>query len=104
MNTTAPPLRVLAPQVIGLPGDGSVLKYSMDGKSTSSVRARAAAAQTLSATSLETADGATSMEFSKLLVEAGERTIAASGKNVFLFAVGSGDALGMHRTQVVRSS
>jgi len=82
--------------IIGLPGDNTVLKYEMAGKSTARVTAMSVEKQTLTATSIIQEGGKTIMEFTKLLVEDGEIPILEQGVNIFLHARGDGSSLGFH--------
>ncbi|KAL7553589.1 hypothetical protein ACHAWF_016888 [Thalassiosira exigua] len=81
--------------VVGLPSDGSVLKYGLFSRAVVMPGSR----QTLMDTSLVQEDDKTTMSFTKFLVEKGELPIGED-ESVFLFARG-GERLGYHD---VRSS
>jgi len=86
--------------IIGLPDDGTVLKYNLGGKNTTFVTPMAN--QTLLDTSIVQTDTTTIMSFTKLLREPGEKEIYANGKgeNTFLYAASTnGNALGYHGSQ-----
>ena len=70
--------------VVGVPGDGTVLKYDLDNYTPV---AMSADKQTLRDTSISEVDGKTTMTFTKLLVEDGEVPIV-EGENNFLHAWG----------------
>ncbi|KAL7541591.1 hypothetical protein ACHAWF_006979 [Thalassiosira exigua] len=81
--------------VLGLPSESSVLKYNMASKSSSGVQPMPQEQQTLADTSIEVKDGKTVMRFTKIMKEEGEIEIG-TGDNTFLWAYGSGNALGYH--------
>ena len=77
--------------VIGIPAEGTVLKYDLSSRATLADDDR----QTLTGTSLAEADGVVTMEFAKLLVEEGEVAIVEGAMNRFIHARGSQE-LGYH--------
>ncbi len=77
--------------VIGVPADGTVLKYDLTTTATPMDGAR----QTLTGTSIVESDGTVLMVFEKLLVEDGEVPIVEDAENRFIHARGAG-ALGYH--------
>ncbi|KAL3768921.1 hypothetical protein ACHAW5_001319 [Stephanodiscus triporus] len=85
--------------IIGIPADGSVLKYDL----TSTATLMNVDRQTLTDTSVAEVDGMVIMEFAKLLVEDGEVPILEDAENILIHARGP-SALGYHtngRTSVV---
>ena len=80
--------------IIGLPGDGTVMKYAMSGDR--SVELMSDERQTLMGTSITQEDGVTIMEFTKYLREDGENAILANGENTFLYALGAINELLYH--------
>jgi hypothetical protein len=80
--------------IIGLPGDGTVMKYVMSGDR--SVELMSDERQTLMGTSITQEDGVTIMEFTKYLREDGENAILANGENTFLYALGAINELLYH--------
>ena len=85
--------------VIGLPDDGTVLKYNLAGKQTSLVTP--IASDTLTDTSIvyNPDTGSTILKFTKPLVETGETTISASGENIILVAYGASNTLATHASR-----
>ncbi|KAL7548776.1 hypothetical protein ACHAWF_012027 [Thalassiosira exigua] len=86
--------------VIGLPDEGSVLKYRLLGKSEDDVVVANDEYQTLIDPSVTQSGGVTTLEFGKLLVEDGELPILEEGVNQFLLAVGSSNELFYHQTRL----
>ena len=82
--------------IIGLPDEGSVLKYDLNGKSDNLVAPMEDEKQTLRNTLIGQENGRTVMEFTKLLVEDGEIPILENGLNYFLHAKGMDNSLGYH--------
>jgi hypothetical protein len=82
--------------IIGLPGDGTVMKYVLSGDR--SVELMSDERQTLMGTSITQEDGVTVMEFTKYLREDGEENAAilANGENTFLYALGAINELLYH--------
>jgi len=81
--------------VIGIPDQDTVEKYDLSiSRATPMTEDR----QTLRDTSIDTADGKTTMKFTKLLVEDGETVIKEEGDNTFLFAWG-GSNFGYHTSR-----
>mmetsp|Transcript_19038 Transcript_19038/g.39999 ORF Transcript_19038/g.39999 Transcript_19038/m.39999 type:complete len:1020 (-) Transcript_19038:129-3188(-) len=85
--------------IIGLPDEGTVLKYTLGGKTDELVTPMEESKQTLQNTLIGQENGRTVMEFTKLLVEDGEIPIQESGINYFLHAKGFDNALGYHLTR-----
>ena len=77
--------------VIGIPAEGTVLKYDL----TSTATLMSDDRQTLSGTSISEVEGIMIMEFTKLLIEEGEVPILEGVENNFIHARGQG-ALGFH--------
>ena len=77
--------------VIGIPADGTVLKYDL----TYTAAPMSDDRQTLTGTSIAEADGRLIMEFAKLLVEEGEVAILEGAENRFIHARGPSE-LGYH--------
>jgi hypothetical protein len=77
--------------VIGIPSEGTVLKYDLTNTANLMPKDR----QTLSGTSIEEMDGMVMMEFVKILVEEWEVPIHKDEENKFIYAKGSDD-LGYH--------
>ena len=77
--------------VIGVPADGTVLKYDL----TFTAAPMSDDRQTLTGTSIAEADGRVVMEFAKLLVEEGEVAILEGAENRFIHARGPSE-LGYH--------
>jgi hypothetical protein len=81
--------------VIGVPNDGSVLKYQL----TSSANVMDGNMQTLAYAKLDTGDddgdGYMTMEFAKSLVEEGEVSIIENAENRMIYAMGDGE-VGYH--------
>jgi hypothetical protein len=80
--------------IIGLPGDGTVMKYNLSGDR--SVELMSDEKQTLMDTSISQEDGVTIMEFTKYLREDGENVILANGENTFVYALGAINELLYH--------
>ena len=81
--------------VIGIPNQDTVEKYDLAiSRATPMTEDR----QTLRDTSIDTADGTTTMTFTKLLVEDNEVEILEEGDNTFLFAWG-GSNFGYHMSR-----
>jgi len=78
--------------VVGIPDEGSVLKYDLSGNIASVMSDED---QTLTDTSIVNNSVLTTMEFTKLLVEEGQVPILEDGENIFLHAWG-GPTLGYH--------
>ncbi|KAL7472063.1 hypothetical protein ACHAXS_012395 [Conticribra weissflogii] len=85
--------------IIGLPDEGTVLKYNLGGKTDELVAPMEETKQTLQNTLIGQENGRTVMEFAKLLVEDNEIPILESGVNYFLHAKGFDNALGYHLTR-----
>ena len=85
--------------VIGLPDDGTVLKYNLAGKQTSLVTP--IDSDTLTDTSIvyNPDTGSTILKFTKPLVETGETTISESGENIILVAYGASNTLATHASR-----
>ena len=83
-----------AEAVIGLPDEGTVLKYDLTGKSTSAVVPMSDDKQTLIDTSITQEGGMTVMSFTKFLDE--DQYEIVVGPNTFIFALGSSNSLGYH--------
>ncbi|KAL7524891.1 hypothetical protein ACHAXR_000760, partial [Thalassiosira sp. AJA248-18] len=81
--------------VIGIPGEGTVLKYNLGSKVVSGVEPMQESQQTLFDTSIEVKDGQTIMKFTKMMKEPGEIELLA-GDNNFLGAYGSDTTLSIH--------
>ncbi|KAG7373369.1 DOmon domain containing protein [Nitzschia inconspicua] len=81
--------------VIGLPDDGTVLKYNLNAKSNAGVVPFADAQQTLIDASVAQNGDTTILTFTKIMVEDGEIPIVLGG-NTFLGAWGFGNNLGVH--------
>ena len=82
--------------VIGRPEEGTVEKYRMDGNSRDGVVSMDEGRQTLTSTSLTQANGVTTLDFVKKLVEPGEIPILEMGENIFLYALGGSNEFGYH--------
>ena len=82
--------------IIGLPDEGTVLKYNLDGKGAGQQVAMDEDQQTLMNASIVQEDGRTMMVFAKLLEEEGEIAILEEGLNHFLFARGIVNDLDYH--------
>lgn len=80
--------------IVALPGDNTVKKYELTGKSNAGVEAMSQ--QTLTGTSVIASGGTTEVTFVKLLAESGELEIVTDGPTTLIFAVGSGTSLGYH--------
>lgn len=81
--------------VIGLPDDGTVLKYNLNGKAPSAVVLMNSTDQTLMNANIEQKDGVTVLSFEKFLDE--DQYPIELGKNsTVLFADASNNALGYH--------
>jgi hypothetical protein len=78
--------------VVGVPEEGTVLKYDLTTTATPMDGAR----QTLTGTSIAVVDGLVIMRFEKLLVEDGEVPILEDAVNRFIHARGPPGALGYH--------
>lgn len=85
---------VPAEAVIGLPSEGTVLKYDLTAKSTSGVVAMSDDKQTLMDTSIEQADGKTVMTFAKIMDE--DQIPLVFGDNNCIYAQADSDELGYH--------
>jgi hypothetical protein len=81
--------------VIGLPDTGEVKKYNLSEKGPGIIP-MADDKQTLIEASIIQESGTTTLAFTKLLVEAGEITIDATGVNSFLSSYGTSNILGYH--------
>lgn len=82
--------------IIGLPDDGTVEKYWLNGENPM-VERMSDDKQTLMFSSItQDQDGTTIMEFTKFLNEADELPILANGDNIFLYALGGSNELGYH--------
>ncbi|KAL7551747.1 hypothetical protein ACHAWF_014941, partial [Thalassiosira exigua] len=86
--------------VVGLPDEGTVLKYELGGKSDDQVVAMSGERQTLMDTSVVQEEGKTVVKFAKLLVENGEVPILEEGTNHFLLAVGGSNDLYYHMARL----
>ena len=80
--------------VIGIPAEGTVLKYDLTSTATPMSEER----QTLTDTSIAEVDGMVTMDFTKLLVEEGEVPILEDAENTFIHARGLG-TLGYHSSR-----
>lgn len=78
----------------GIPGQDPQ-KYSLSAENTDGVAPMPDSAQTLTDASVKVNNGQTIMKFTKIMKETGEIEIT-SGKNIFLWAYGSSDILGLH--------
>ncbi|KAL7512671.1 hypothetical protein ACHAXN_009680 [Cyclotella atomus] len=85
---------VPAEAVIGIPDDGTVLKYDLTSKSDSGVVAMSDDKQTLMDTSIEQADGMTIMTFAKIMDE--DQYPLVIGDNTCIYAQASSNTLGYH--------
>lgn len=85
-----------AEAVIGLPDDGTVLKYNLNGKSSSKVIAMNSTYQTLLNTKIEQKGGVTTLSFEKILEEEGQLPIVPGQNNTFIFAEATANAFGYH--------
>ena len=85
--------------VIGLPNEDVTAKYNLGGKSVSAVQQAASSQQTLTDTSITQNATHTVLKFTKLFVEDGELEMTADGRFAFIYALGSGNALSVHRTR-----
>ncbi|KAL3817059.1 hypothetical protein ACHAXA_000109, partial [Cyclostephanos tholiformis] len=81
--------------VIGIPAEGTVLKYDLTSTATLMNEER----QTLTNTSIAEVDGLVIMEFVKLLVEEGEVPILEGVENIFIHARGLSE-LGYHSSRI----
>eukprot|EP00956_Cyclotella_meneghiniana_P009072 scaffold12431_cov94-Cyclotella_meneghiniana.AAC.6 len=90
-----------AEAVIGLPDDGTVLKYELTGKSTSLVVPMSDDKQTLTDTSITQEGGMTVLSFTKILDE--DQYEIVVGPNTFIFALGTSNSLGYHADRGVFS-
>lgn len=81
--------------VIGLPDDGTVLKYNLGGKSVSAVTPLAQGSQTLTDASIIQQDGQTVLTFTKPRFESGEVGVSL-GRTQLLWALGGGNNLARH--------
>ena len=82
--------------VLGLPDEGTVLKYHVSAYSPKGIVAMSAPQQTLAGTSITFENGKTEMMFSKKIEEQGEHPILAAGLNPLIFAIGSTSTLQHH--------
>jgi hypothetical protein len=80
--------------VIGLPDDGTVLKYDLTSKAESGVVAMSDEKQTLMDTSIEQADGTTIMTFAKIMDE--DQYPLVIGDNTCIYAQAGSNTLGYH--------
>jgi DOMON domain len=80
--------------VIGLPDEGTVLKYDMTSKDISGVTPLADAKQTLMATSITQNGGITTLRFTQFLDE--EVTVTPGKSNMYLWAYGTSNAFAAH--------
>lgn len=86
--------------VIGLPLDGTVLKYWMANYRNSGTYAMSSSYQTLSNTYIFQNSTQTIMRFTQSLSDSlysGETQISSSGSNIALYAIGDSNYLGMHQ-------
>jgi hypothetical protein len=83
-----------ADAIIGLPGDGTVKKYLLEGKSVDAIVEMEGSAQTLMDTSITQENGMTIMSFTKYLEE--DQYSISEGANTFIYAVGSSNELNYH--------
>mmetsp|Transcript_15266 Transcript_15266/g.33306 ORF Transcript_15266/g.33306 Transcript_15266/m.33306 type:complete len:343 (+) Transcript_15266:227-1255(+) len=81
--------------VIGIPEENAVKKFYLGGKYMGAIQIMPTSRQTLSDASIQIVNGQTIMEFTKKLQEDGEIEILP-GKNIMLFAYGSGVGFGYH--------
>ncbi len=91
MGFSADGLMTGSQAIIGIPADGTVLKYDL----TYTAAPMSDDRQTLTGTSIAEADGRVIMEFAKLLVEEGEVAILEGVENRFIHARGPSE-LGYH--------
>lgn len=82
--------------VIGLPDEGTVLKYNLFAESMDGVVAMDDALQTLMETSIVQENGMTIMSFAKYLDEDQYGIFESGRPNSFIWAVGSSNSLGYH--------
>ncbi|KAL7462360.1 hypothetical protein ACHAXS_002735 [Conticribra weissflogii] len=82
--------------IIGIPGDNSVRKYFLGGKSVSAVEMRPDEDQTLMEAFITQDENSTILRFAKYLQEDGEIEIVKNGENIFLYAQSSSNDLGNH--------
>lgn len=82
--------------IIGVPADGTVLKYDLRTQASSGVVPSPMAQQTLTDTSITQTSSTTTLSFTKILEEGDEIIIDPTGENTFLTAFGSGNTLGAH--------
>lgn len=82
--------------IIGITGEGQPRKYKLGGYSENLVEPVDESNQTLINHSVETVDGRTMLSFTKLMKEDGEKEVVAGARNVFLWAMSDGTALGYH--------
>ena len=90
-------LMVPSEAVIGLPDEGTVLKYDLTGKSTSAVVPMSDDKQTLMDTSIEQKNGMTTMTFAKIMDE--DEYPLVIGDNTVIYAQGSSNTLGYHKSR-----
>lgn len=86
-----------AEAVIGLPDEGSVLKYDLTSKSDSGVVLMSDDKQTLMDTSIVQEGGTTTMTFAKIMDE--DQYPLVIGANTCIFAQGSSNTLGYHKNR-----
>ncbi|KAL7506038.1 hypothetical protein ACHAXN_006490 [Cyclotella atomus] len=86
-----------ADAIIGLPDDGTVKKYVLEGKSIDAIVEMDGSAQTLMDTSITQENGMTIMSFTKYLDE--DQYSISEGANTFIYAVGSGNELNYHASR-----
>ena len=89
--------------VIGLPDEGTVLKYNLGGKDVSAVTSLEEDRQSLTDTIISQNETHTVLMFTKPLLEQGEPDVSV-GDNLFLWAVGGSNVLGYHGPEGNRGS
>ena len=83
--------------VIGMPSDGSVMKYGpIDRRAIGGIVPMPEEQQTLIDTSVTQTDTTTTLQFTKILLEPNEIPILKDADNVFLSAWGSSNTFGYH--------
>lgn len=85
-----------ADAVIGLPAAGEVVQHDLAGKTVALVTPWET--QTISDASVVQENGVTTMSFTMPLANEGQHGIVADGPNTFLYAYGSSNELGFHRS------
>jgi DOMON domain len=94
---------VPATAIIGLPDEGTVLKYDMTTYTVEGVVPAPDYQQTLSDTSIVQENGVTTLTFTKPLVEAGELAVTADSSMTIMWAWGADNVLAYHPRRDVYS-